>query len=169
MRRSETPIEPVRKERRLALGPDEAFALFTAGMGTWWPLATHSIGSDDATGVRFEEGVGGRVMEIATDGREHAWADVLTWDPPYRVVLSWHPTPEPVAASTLDVRFETAAEGCLLRLEHRDWEEFGGQLGAELRAGYDSGWDLVLRPFETRARTHRRQSRTTVRETLREP
>ena len=152
MRRSETPIEPVRKERRLALTPADAFRLFTAGMGEWWPLATHSIGAEQARDVRFEERLGGRVLEITADGTEYAWADVLTWDPPERVVLSWHPTVELLAASTIDVRFAAAeAGGTLMRLEHRDWEEFGEQLGAELRAGYEPGWDVVLAPFEERA------------------
>ena len=151
MRRSETPIEPVRKERRLTLPPDEAFELFTHGMATWWPLDSHSIAGDDAVGVRFEGHVGGRVVEIDADGTEYDWAEVLTWDPPYRLVLSWHPTVELVAASTIDVRFEATDGSTVLSLEHRDWEEFGEQLGTELRAGYDPGWDIVLAPFEARA------------------
>ncbi len=80
----------------------------------------------------------------------------MTWDPPHRVVLSWHPTVEPVAASTIDVRFEALPEGTLLRLEHRDWEEYGARLGAELRSGYEPGWDEVLGAFEARAGEARR-------------
>jgi hypothetical protein len=151
MRRSETPIEPVRKERRLALPVDEAFELFTHGMATWWPLETHSIAGHDAVGIRFEGHVGGRVVEITADGTEHEWADVVTWDPPARLVLAWHPTVDLVAASTIDARFETEAGGTRLKLEHRDWEEFGKQLGTELRDGYEPGWDVVLAPFEARA------------------
>ena len=149
--RSNTPIEPVRKERRLALSVEETFRLFTAGMGTWWPLATHSIGGDQATDVRFEERLGGQVVEIDTYGTEYPWADVLTWEPPRRVVLSWHPVVEVVAASTIEVRFEATGGGTVLRLEHRDWEAFGEGLGNELRAGYEPGWDVVLAPFEARA------------------
>lgn len=151
MRRSASPIEPVRKTRRLPLEPEAAFELFTHGMATWWPLETHSIAGDDAVGIRFEGHVGGRVVEIDAGGAEHAWADVLTWDPPDRVVLCWHPTVELVAATTVEVRFVLDPEGCRLVLEHRDWEEFGESLGAELRAGYDPGWDVVLAPFEARA------------------
>jgi hypothetical protein len=151
MRRSETPIEPVRKERRLHLPPDEAFELFTHGMATWWPLETHSIAGDDAVGIRFEGHVGGRVVEIDGSGTEYEWADVITWDPPARVVLAWHPTVDLVAASTIDARFEADGDDTRLLLEHRDWEEFGEQLGQELRASYEPGWDLVLAPFEARA------------------
>ena len=61
MRLSPNPIEPVRKTRVVPLDPDEAFDLFTTRMGTWWPLLTHSIAETQATGVRFEQRIGGRV------------------------------------------------------------------------------------------------------------
>jgi hypothetical protein len=53
-----------------------------------------------------------------------------------------------VAASTLEADFEAEGEGTLLRLEHRDWEEFGAAEGSELRADYEPGWDVVLAPYE---------------------
>ena len=148
--RSTTPIEPVRKERRLAISLEEAFRLFTAGMGTWWPLATHSIAGDEASGVRFEEWLGGQVVELAGE-QEYPWAEIAAWEPPARVVLTWHPTVEVVAATTIEVRFEPVPGGTMLLLEHRDWEAFGEGLGNELRAGYEPGWDVVLAPFEARA------------------
>lgn len=152
MRRTDSPIEPVRKERRLAIGPEAAFELFTHGMATWWPLESHSIAGHEAVGIRFEGHVGGRVMEITADGTEHGWADVLAWDPPERVVLAWHPTVDPVAASVLDARFRPAGGGgCSLQLEHREWEEFGDEAGWELRERYQPGWDVVLAPYEARA------------------
>ena len=151
LERSPSPIEPVRKDRRLAITREAAFRLFTDHMGTWWPLSTHSIGGAQAAGVRFESRVGGQVVELTTAGEEHPWADVLVWEPPVRLVLSWHPTVEVVAATIIEVSFEPTDEGCLLHLEHRDWEAFGEDLGHELRAGYEPGWDVVLAPFETRA------------------
>ena len=148
--RSTRPIEPVRTERRLGVSADEAFGLFTHGMGTWWPLASHSIGGATAADVRFEGRVGGHVVELTTGGEEYPWADVLVWEPPRRVVLSWHPVVEVVAASTIEVRFEAVGDGCIMRLEHRDWESFGEGMGTELRTGYEPGWDVVLAPFEAR-------------------
>jgi hypothetical protein len=148
--RSGRPIEPVRKERLLPIGVEQAFRLFTAEMGTWWPLATHSIAGDEASSVRFEERLGGQVVELSAE-QEFPWAEVTTWEPPDLVVLSWHPTVEVVAATTIEVRFEPVPEGTMLYLEHRDWEAFGAGLGAELRAGYEPGWDLVLAPLEARA------------------
>ena len=143
MRRTPDPIEPVRKERVLPLSPERAFELFTARMDTWWPLVTHSIAADDATGIRFEGHVGGRVVELTADGTEHVWAVVTTWDPPERLVLSWHPAVDPDAASIVEVRFVPDDAGARLLLEHRDLEEHG-EVGHRMRSEYDPGWDQVL-------------------------
>ncbi|MDA0335556.1 MAG: SRPBCC domain-containing protein [bacterium] len=147
MRVSPLPIAPILKQRCVPLVSHDAFELFTACMGEWWPLATHSIGGTHVTGVRFEACVGGRVLEVHGDGAEHVWADVIAWDPPERFVLAWHPNLTPEAASILEVRFREVADGTVVNLEHRGWEEFGAQVGGVLRAGYDPGWDVVLAPF----------------------
>jgi hypothetical protein len=149
MKLSENPIEPVRKMRVVPLDPGEAFDLFTTRMGIWWPLFTHSIAEHKATGVRFEERIGGRVVELTEDGSEYSWADVIAWDPPHRFVLAWHPSVEPDVATILEVRFSPApGGGTQLDLEHRGWEELGADQGNEVRDGYQSGWDHVLEPFE---------------------
>jgi hypothetical protein len=144
MRLTHKPIEPIRKTRVVALDLERAFHLFTAEMGRWWPLATHSIAGDQATGVRFEGSIGGRVVELTDDGTEHSWAEVTAWDPPHRFALTWHPTLEPVAASALEVVFAPADNGTLVTLVHRGWEEFGDQAGSEFRRAYEPGWDAVL-------------------------
>lgn len=149
MRLSDNPIEPVRKTRTIPLDPVEAFDLFTTRMGAWWPLAAFSIAEHHATGVRFEARIGGRVVELTEDGTEHSWADVIAWGPPHRFVLAWHPSGDPEVATILEVRFGAApGGGTQVDLEHRGWEEFGAEHGNEVRAGYQSGWDLVLAPFE---------------------
>ena len=149
MRLSDNPIEPVRKTRTVQLDPVDAFDLFTTRMGTWWPLAAFSIGEDNATGVRFEPRVGGRVVELTEDGTEFSWADVIAWDPPNRFVLAWHPSVEPNATTILEVRFRpTSGGGTEVELEHRGWEEYGAEHGNAVRGGYQSGWDAVLEPFE---------------------
>ncbi len=149
MRLSLTPIEPVRKSRIVPLEPAEAFDLFTARMETWWPMLTHSITEDEASGVRFDQHVGGHIVELGPDGIEHRWADVIAWDPPERFVVAWHPSLEPEAATILEVRFQAVAEGgTRVDLEHRAWEELGSERGPTVRNGYDRGWDVVLAPFE---------------------
>jgi DNA-binding transcriptional ArsR family regulator len=145
---------PIVKTCTVPLAPADAFELFTARLPEWWPTASHSISADlghpGVRDIRFEERVGGRVIETAGDGAEYAWADVLAWEPPRRVVLSWHPTPTPTAASRVEVRFRAVPLGTEVELTHTGWEEFGDR-AAELRANYDSGWDPVLLRFATRA------------------
>lgn len=149
MRLSTTTIDPVRRQRRVPLDPASAFALFTDSMATWWPLSTHSCAEEDAVGIRFEGRIGGRVVEITKDGTEYDWADVIAWDPPHRFALAWHPNPEPIAATIVDVRF-TAIDGggTQIDLVHRAWEELGDDLGRSTRAGYDTGWDHVIDEFD---------------------
>jgi hypothetical protein len=56
---------------------------------------------------------------------------------------------QPDAATILEVRFRPATDGgTQLDLEHRGCEEFGAEQGNGVRAGYQSGWDVVLEPFE---------------------
>ncbi len=141
-------IAPVRKTRYVPLDPAAAFDLFTARMGEWWPLVTHSISGSTEAEIRFEEHVGGRVVEITPDGAEYSWAGVLAWEPPHRFVLAWHPSPDPIASSELEVRFTAQDGGCRIDLEHRGWEVFGLERGRDLSAEYESGWDVVLLPFE---------------------
>jgi DNA-binding transcriptional ArsR family regulator len=148
---TQSALAPVRKTRTVPLAVEVAFDLFTRRIAEWWPVDTHAIGADsgdagDVTDVRFDGRVGGRVTQVLVDGTEHSWADVLAWDPPNRVVLSWHPRIAPTAASRVEVRFRPVDAGTQVVLEHTGWEEFG-ELGTELRDGYAEGWDPVLDRF----------------------
>ncbi len=151
-------LPPVIKTRTVPISVEEAFALFTEKLDTWWPLDGFSIGRDlkDASPVtvRFEGRVGGRVVEIGQDGQERPWADVIAWQPPNRLVLAWHPALEPVAASIVEVRFKDLGDSTEVYLEHRGWEEFGAE-AAEVRSQYEPGWDVVLAPFIAAATEHR--------------
>lgn len=156
---TQSALAAVRKTRTVPLAVEAAFDLFTRRIAEWWPVDTHAIGADSvgAAGVtdtridvRFDGRVGGRVTQILVDGTEHSWADVLAWDPPHRVVLSWHPRVAPTAASRVEVRFRPVDGGTQVVLEHSGWEEFGDR-GAELRDGYAQGWDPVLDRFTAAA------------------
>lgn len=138
--------DPVSKETVVPLSPSEAFSLFTAGIAAWWPLETHSVGGEDALGVVFEQHAGGRIYELGEDGEETLWGRVKVFDPPRGVLFSWHPGRQPGTAQTVEVRFERARGGTLVRLEHWGWERLGDD-AFETRAHYLSGWDLVLDGF----------------------
>lgn len=139
----ETMIEPVRKEVTVKSSVERAFQIFTEGIGSWWPLATHSVARDQAESVVFEARVGGLVRERARDGETHTWGEVLVWEPPRRVVFSWHPGREPNTAQEVEVSFSEADGGTRVTLVHRGWERLGDQAAAT-RDQYAGGWDAVL-------------------------
>lgn len=138
--------QPIQKSITVKRDVEGAFDLFTRGMGTWWPLASHSVAQADAATCVLEPRVGGRIFERAKDGTEHAWGKVLAWEPPARLVFAFRPgrfvddgSPFP----EVEVRFTRAAEGTRVDLEHRGWDRLG-EGAAEARASYHSGWDLVF-------------------------
>ena len=146
----ETAIEPVRKTLTVNCSPEHAFRTFTERIGDWWPLHAYSISHDDGAGAPqtavFEPRVGGRVYEISQAGEELSWAEVLVWEPPARVVLSWNPSREERPRTEIDVRFTAEGETTRVDLEHRGWERLG-DVALEARAGYAGGWETVLGLF----------------------
>lgn len=144
-------IEPVRKELKVGLNPEQAFRLFTEGIGKWWPLHTHSVGLEDAQTCYFEGRVGGRIMEVLKDGSESEWGRVLAWKPFELVTFQWYPGREPDSAQEVTVTFKNLASGgTLVELVHTGWETLGDR-ALEVRTGYDSGWDFVLANYIIRA------------------
>jgi uncharacterized protein YndB with AHSA1/START domain len=151
MSNQHAPLAPVRKQITVACSVEQAFRTFTEGIGTWWPVRTHSItadadGSNPPEAVVFETEAGGRLYERARDGRECDWATILVWEPPHRIVLEWKVNP--VAPPTeVEVGFAPASTGTRVELEHRGWERYADGGSAE-RASYDSGWHGVLGRYE---------------------
>ena len=101
--------------------PERAFAVFTAGFQSWWPIASHHIGEQDAVAVILEPRTGGRWFERAADGTECEWGSVIACEPPSRLLLAWHLTPEwvydpdPANATEVEVTFTPAGDGTLRR------------------------------------------------------
>ena len=142
-------VEPVRRSVTVGRSVEEAFALFTEGISSWWPFATHSIGGENAVEAIFEHREGGRVYERLADGTEHEWADITAWEPPHRFVLGWHVNPE--RETEVEVRFVPAGEGTRVELEHRGWERLTESVAATSRRNYDVGWQEVLGKYEAAA------------------
>jgi Activator of Hsp90 ATPase homolog 1-like protein len=138
------PIEPVRAMVEVRRGVEEAFRVFTAEIGAWWPVAGHSVEPDRVEAVVLEGRAGGRLYERWHDGGEADWGRVLAWEPPTRLLLAWKPNPERPSPTEVEVRFVAVeADHTRVELEHRGWERLG-DLGPEARAGYDAGWPGVL-------------------------
>jgi uncharacterized protein YndB with AHSA1/START domain len=148
-----TAVEPapVIASVLVAASPERSFELFTAELGAWWPFETHSIAADEelavkAVGARIEAGIGGRVIETWSDGREVGWGSVLAWEPPRRLVLAWNPSRTRTVSTEVEITFSASSGGTIVRLEHRGWERLGARASAA-RGGYETGWPVVLGRF----------------------
>ncbi|MFE7408458.1 SRPBCC domain-containing protein [Isoptericola sp. NPDC057559] len=141
----------LRRSVTVTPGPEDAFRLFTAGLGEWWPLATHSVGREGSRGVVLEPGVGGRLVETLPDGGAAVWGTVTAWDPPRRVAFTWHPGTPEAEATQVEVTFRPDGSGTVVELAHSGWARRAD--GDRARVSYGSGWRLVLGAFAERAGT----------------
>jgi uncharacterized protein YndB with AHSA1/START domain len=142
MNRQMVETRPVLKSVTVDGPIEHAFRVFTEGIGTWWPLDRHSVGEKRSETVTFESGTGGRIVERIEGGEESVWGEILAWEPPRRLVFTWHPG-EHAAGTEVEVRFIEEGAGTRVELEHRGWERVRAD-AAETRAQYDSGWPGVL-------------------------
>ena len=152
---SET-LAPVLKVVVVNAPRERAFKIFTEFFGGWWP-STHHIGKQPYETAILEGKVGGRWEARATDGSTCEWGEVLAWDPPAKLVLSWHLQtdwqydPDPAKASEVEVRFIAESESATrVELEHRNLERHGVG-SAKMRDGVDSpgGWGGIMELYQT--------------------
>jgi uncharacterized protein YndB with AHSA1/START domain len=136
-------LEPLVKSVYVARTPAEAFEVFTAGIGRWWPLAAYSIRQAHAVTCVIEPRAGGAVYEQDDAGARFPWGEVLVWEPPRRFVMTWHPGRGAETAQEVELRFDPEGAGTRVRLEHREWQTLGAD-AEEARAGYAQGWEAVL-------------------------
>jgi uncharacterized protein YndB with AHSA1/START domain len=148
-----TMFEPIRRSVRVDRTRKDAFELFTEHIGDWWPVEVFSRAADEQYGdgvkaerVVFEPRTGGRLYEVTSEGVEGVWADVLTYEPPARIVLAWKPNDRPEPPTEVEIHFEPDGDGTIVRLEHRGWDKLGAR-AAEAREGHDGGWQLPLERF----------------------
>lgn len=133
----------IRKSVTVNRSVEDAFRLYTEQVAMWWPFSTHSVEEEDVDTVIFEGREGGRFYECTKDGHEHLWGTVLVWDPPSRVVHSWHPGRGEDTAQEVELRFAPDGAGTRVELIHTGWERLGDRM-AEAMASYQTGWDTVL-------------------------
>jgi uncharacterized protein YndB with AHSA1/START domain len=114
---------PVRKSIVVKAPQVRAFEVFTARFGAWWPKSHHIARADMADGI-VEPRAGGRWYEKGVDGSECDWGKVLVWEPPSRLVLSWHLNSkfqiDESVESEVDIRFIAGGNDTThVELEHR--------------------------------------------------
>ena len=123
---------------------EDAFRVYTEQVGSWWPFAkTHSVAKEDVETVILEGREGGRFYERTKSGEEHLWGTMLVWEPPQRIVYSWHPGRGEGTAQEVEVTFTPSGNGTRVELVHTGWEKLGERMEAAV-AEYTMGWDKVL-------------------------
>ena len=143
----------VRRSVTVQAPPERAFEVFTAGFSSWWPIESHHIGETMAVEVVIEPFAGGRWLERDAGGHECDWGFVTEWDPPRRVLLAWHLTPEyefdpdPGRATEVEVRFTPQDGGTLVELEHRGFERDATGAVIREKVGAEGGWGDLLERF----------------------
>lgn len=145
----ETTIRPVVKTVTVPLSPGAAFDLFTARMGEWWPLGTHSVSSQAGTpsrDLKMTPEIGGEIVETAHDGQTHVWGRIVDWTPGEAFASTWHPGRSDGKETTVRVTFAAEGQGTRVTLTHSGWETLGDE-GQKTRDGYDAGWIGVLERF----------------------
>jgi uncharacterized protein YndB with AHSA1/START domain len=145
-----TTIDPIVRSVTVNGTVEHAFRVFTERIAEWWPFERHSVAGeiyeDGSSAVsaefRMDAEGRGRLVEMIDDGREAEWAEVLAWEPPRRLVLSWHPNAGRGVSTEIEVTFVQEDGTTVVRLEHRGWERMGAE-GAAVREGYGE-WEHVL-------------------------
>lgn len=137
-------IAPILRATHVRRSPADTFRLFTDHIGAWWPLATHTVLGGRGVAVSFADG---RIVERSVDGDECVWGSVLAWEPPQRLVFTWHPGRGPEESTEVEVRFLADEHGTRVEIEHRDWDRLAD--GEARRTGYTgpSAWGYVLDHF----------------------
>jgi uncharacterized protein YndB with AHSA1/START domain len=136
---------------------ERAFAVFTEGIGSWFPREYNLLEVEIAERV-FEPHEGGHVYDRGVDGSECRWARVLAYTPPNRVVISWDIDPQwrietdPEKTSEVEVLFTSETpERTRVELEHRNLDRHGeGWEGTRDAVGSPGGWPGCLEAFAER-------------------
>jgi uncharacterized protein YndB with AHSA1/START domain len=135
--------EPLRFGFEVDCPVGHAFAVWTSGIGTWWP-ADHTVTGEAGLHVELEGRVGGRVYERTTGGEEHDWGEVTAWEPPSRLAYRWFLRADRADATDVEIRFSALGEGCTrVEIEHRGWERLGAR-GPAWRERNTAGWTTLL-------------------------
>jgi uncharacterized protein YndB with AHSA1/START domain len=145
--------QAARAEVVVDASPEEAFEIFTDEIGLWWRRDTR-YWNDRGRGltIRIEPRLGGRFLEVydLESGTGLEVGRVTAWEPGERLGLTWTQGGWPEDVSTeIEVTFEPADGGTLVRLEHTGFEAVPDADAS--RAGYDAGWKELLGWFAERA------------------
>jgi uncharacterized protein YndB with AHSA1/START domain len=144
----------VRFEVSVAAPLEHAFAVFTQRCDDWWPRP-YRLGAGERVDTVIEPRAGGRWYERTADGEENNWGEVLAWDPPHHVALSWQitpqftPEPDEQRTSRIDVEFTPeGSDRTTVSLVHSEIPRHGeGWEGLRAALADDGAWPGIMRAY----------------------
>lgn len=132
----------------VAVCPADAFEVFTEEIDAWWGRGPKYRFGRNGT-LRFEPGVGGRLVEVYDDVTGDLWevGRIKVWEPASRLVFAWRtPVNRPGESTEVEVRFEEHETGTRVTVVHRGWDQIPddhpvrhGQVG-EAFIRFIGGW-----------------------------
>jgi len=147
-----TPLRrpPVRQSTVVRSDLNHTFEVFVRTIGIWWPVQPFSAGGDKVRDVTIEQRAGGRVYETWHDGTTVTWGELLAWEPPERLVMTWTFTPAP---TEVELTFKALGPALTrVSVEHRGWEALSAEQlardcalpGGYTGGAYAAGWAHIL-------------------------
>lgn len=110
----------------VAANPATAFEIFTAEVDAWWrrgPMFRPAAGG--AGVLRFEPGVGGRLLEMYDDGSSYEFGRIRVWEPDRRLVFDLFARAfRPGESTEVEVLFEAEGDHTRVTVTNRGWERF---------------------------------------------
>jgi uncharacterized protein YndB with AHSA1/START domain/uncharacterized protein YciI len=139
-----TVLPPIRRQVVVPAGPQVAFDVFTQRIGDWWPVERFSVFGAEATATFRDD----KLVETGPAGDETVWAEVLEWQPPRLLRMTWHPGQDAAKASEVEVGFAPVGDALtLVTITHTGWEQYADPAAA--RDEYRNGWPGVLAGYAT--------------------
>ena len=111
---------------RVPADAPRAFEAFTTEIARWWQPDGLFRFTDRRDGtLHFEPGVDGRLVEAYPDGSTFTVGEVLAWEPPDRLAITWRQASfGPDQSTELHVSFVPAGTETRVVVEHFGWDRF---------------------------------------------
>lgn len=136
---------------------EKVFQAFVEQINDWWPRKgkyTYSFAPEgtEMGQISIEPRLGGRFFEIFANGEEYLIGEVLVWQPPDRLQLSWSGRGYK-AATVIEVVFEEIETNTRVRLTHSGFLAAGEGDYAE---SYGIGWNEIITGLASWLEQHER-------------
>jgi hypothetical protein len=124
----------------LPLALMEAFQLFTARVGEWWPPDRRHLKDANSQLFLLESG---RFYERATDGTELDLGRVRVWESPHRLVLDFFVGTDAAHPTKVEIRFAAVPSGTQVTVHHEP-TDLSADLWNQRAPIFERSWDAVL-------------------------